>query len=140
MHCFDQLVYRGTSFTLKAIKEEKSKARNGLQINGASSAVKDLQMLELQKAFLAIGMFSMFESILQHGLSCSKGFEKAKSILIKRGKLELRDRFDNFIVAINVLKHGEGRSYEALTIKYKSLPFRVKLPRKDFFFEGMFES
>ena len=37
---------------------------------------------------------------------------------------------------INVLKHGRGRSYDALVVKADRLPFRVKRPGEAFFFEG----
>lgn len=42
-------------------------------------------MIQLQKAILAIGIFSLFESKLQDELSCRKGFEEAKKELIKKG-------------------------------------------------------
>ncbi len=92
-------------------------------------------MIQLQKAIFAIGMFSLFDSILQNQLSCRNGFEGAKKIL-KKQNIELHDRFDEFICAINVLKHGEGRSYDTLVSKAELLPFRIKLPGENFFDEG----
>jgi hypothetical protein len=59
---------------------------------------------------LAVGMFSLFDSILQEGLSCRSGLEEAKKIFTQKAKVELHNNFDNFICAINVLKHGRGRS------------------------------
>ena len=44
--------------------------------------------------------------------------------------------FNNLILAVNVLKHGKGRSYDALVEKANQLPFRVKLPNESFFDEG----
>jgi hypothetical protein len=35
-----------------------------------------------------------------------------------------------------VLKHGRGRSYDALVKKASALPFRVKRPGESFFCEG----
>jgi hypothetical protein len=90
----------------------------------------------LQKAILAIGMFSLFESILQEGLSSRNGFEEAKKVILKNGKVELQNRFENFISAINVLKHGRGRSYDTLVSKPELLPFKIKLPGENFFNEG----
>ena len=136
MHNFDELVYRGTSFTLSALEEMNSKAIEVLQTSASTIAVKNLQMIQLQKAILAIGMFSLFDSILQEGLSCRNGFEEAKKTLIQTGKVELHNRFDDFVCAINVLKHGRGRSYNALVSKFKTLPFRIKFPDEDFFYEG----
>lgn len=52
------------------------------------------------------------------------------------GESDLRERFGELILAINVLKHGRGRSYDLLVTKVESLPFRVKLPEEVFFFEG----
>lgn len=136
MHKFDELVYRSTAFTLNALEEVNSKIIEVLQTSASTNAVKTLQMVQLQKAILAIGMFSLFDSILQDGLSCRNGFEEAKKNLIRNGKIELKNRFDDFICAINVLKHGKGRSYDTLVNKSGSLPFRLKLPGEDFFFEG----
>jgi hypothetical protein len=93
-------------------------------------------MIQLQKAIIAIGMFSLFDSILQEGLSCRNGFEKAKTILVQNGKINLYYRFNDFICAINVLKHGRGKSYDTLVEKSGLLPFRIKLPRESFFDEG----
>lgn len=85
---------------------------------------------------IAIGMFSLFESILQEGLSSRNGFEEAKKVIVKNGKVELQNRFDNFICAINVLKHGRGRSYDTLVSISELLPFKIKLPGENFFNEG----
>ena len=136
MHNFDELVYRGAAFTLNALEEVNSKVIEVLQTSASTIAVKNLQMIQLQKAILAIGMFSLFDSILQEGLSCRNGFEEVKKTLIQIGKVELHDRFDDFICAINVLKHGQGRSYDTLVTKSGSLPFRIKLPGENFFDEG----
>jgi hypothetical protein len=136
MHSLDDLVYRGTTFTLKSLEEVSSKLTQELQTSASTIAVKNLQMIQLQKAILAIGMFSLFESMLQEWLSCRSGFEKVKKILIQKEKVELHNRFDDFICAINVLKHGHGKSYNALVSKSKALPFRLKLPGESFFYEG----
>jgi hypothetical protein len=136
MHNFDELVYRGTTFTLCALKEVNSKVIEELQASASTKAVKNLQMIQLQKAILAIGMFSLFDSILQEALSCRNGFEEAKKILTQKAKVELHNNFEYFICAINVLKHGRGRSYDILVAKSSSLPFRIKLPGQNFFYEG----
>ena len=136
MHNFEELVYISTVFTLKALKVENCKIIEEFQTNASTIAVKNIQMIQLQKAFIAIGMFSLFDSILQEELSCGKGFEKAKKVLVQNGKIELRNRFNDFISAINVLKHGRGKSYDTLVKKSELLPFRIKLPGEYFFNEG----
>lgn len=136
MHNFEDLVSRGTAFTLNALGEANSKVIEALKTSASTIAVKNLQMLQLQKAIIATGMFSLFDSILQERLSCRNGFEEAKKTLIQKGKVELHDRFYDFVCAINVLKHGRGRSYEALVAKSEFLPFRIKLSGESFFSES----
>lgn len=136
MYRFDDLILRSTTFTLNALNETNEKIIDALQTSGATIHVKNLQMIQLQKAIFAVGMFSIFDAELQDQLSCRNGFEGAKKILQEKDKIELRDRFDDFICAINVLKHGEGKSYNALVSKGQSLPFRIKLPGEYFFDEG----
>lgn len=136
MHSFTELVDRCTTFTLEALREVNDRTIKALQTSGATSLVKTLQMIQLQKAILAVGMFSLFEASLQDGLNCSNGFGEAARILDDEGELALKERFDDLFLAINVLKHGRGRSYDALVAKADTLPFRVKLPGEAFFFEG----
>lgn len=136
MHSFTELVDRCAAFTLKTLREANEKTIEELQTSGATSLVRTLQMVQLQKAIFAVGMFSIFEASLQEGLSCENGFSEAKKILEDEGELKLKECFDDLILAVNVLKHGRGRSYGALVAKAESLPCRVKLPDETFFFEG----
>lgn len=136
MHSFTELVDRCATFTLETLREANEKTIETLQSSGATSLVKTLQMIQLQKAILAVGMFSMFEASLQEGLGCRNGFGEAKRILDDEGGLDMKERFDDLLLAVNVLKHGRGRSYNALVAKAETLPFRIKLPDESFFFEG----
>jgi hypothetical protein len=136
MHTFTDLIDRSTAFSLKALREAGERATGALQTSAATQLVKTLQMLQLQKAILAVGMFSIFEATLQDGLSCKDGFREANEILDQEGKVVLKERFSDLQLAINVLKHGRGRSYDALVAKAGNLGFRVKLPGEAFFFEG----
>lgn len=141
MHNFEDLVETGTEFTLKALNETFDRIEQELQISAHTPLVKDVQMIQLQKAIFATGMFSIFEAELQNLLECKNGFKEAKKILIKKGKTDLAERFDDFYLAINVLKHGKGSSYSTLVANAnvanaKPLPFRLKLPGENFFSEG----
>jgi hypothetical protein len=136
MHSFTELVDRCAAFTLKTLKEANERTIEALQTSGATSLVKTLQMIQLQKAILAVGMFSIFEANLQEGLGCTDGFGEANKILDGEGELDTKERFNDLFLAINVLKHGRGRSYDALVAKAKALPFRIKLPDESCFFEG----
>jgi hypothetical protein len=136
MHSFTELVDRCATFTLETLRTANDLTIEALQTSGATSLVKTLQMIQLQKAIFAVGMFSIFEASLQEGLSCSNGFGEAKKILDDEGELDLKERFDDLFLAVNVLKHGRGRSYDALVAKAEALPFKIKLPEESFFFEG----
>lgn len=136
MHRFTELVDRCATFTLETLRVANERTVEELQTSGATSLVKTLQMVQLQKSIFTVGMFSIFEANLQEGLSCSNGFGEAKKILEDEEELDLNERFDDLFLAVNVLKHGRGRSYDALVAKAKILPFRIKLPDESFFFEG----
>jgi hypothetical protein len=98
--------------------------------------VKALQMIQLQRAIMAVGMFSIFESIIQDGLQCEDGFSQARKSLKDANEFSLEKRFSQFSLAINVLKHGRGRSYDALLVESDRLPFRIKRLGEDLFSEG----
>lgn len=136
MHEFDELADRCAAFTLSALQEANEKTIEMLQTSGATTLVKTLQMIQLQKAVLAVGMFSIFEAELQNRLGGNNGFKRAKEILESKGKADLKERFEDLYFAINALKHGRGTSYDALVAKADKLAFRVKKPDESFFCEG----
>lgn len=81
-------------------------------------------------------MFSVFDAYLQKTLKCENGFQTARKNLLDNNQNDLVSRFDIITSAINVLKHGKGRSYEYLLSIKKDLPFKIKLPNDSFFHEG----
>lgn len=136
MHAFVELIDMSTSLALNAIDQTEDRVIEELQHSAATRLVKSLQATQLQRAILAVGMFSIFESILQDRLGCQNGFEEAHKYLEQEGEHELKKRFSRFIAAINTLKHGRGRSYDALCAEAEDLPFRIKRPDESFFCEG----
>jgi hypothetical protein len=134
MHPLSELIQRSSAFNLSVLGEASDRTIEALQTSAATPLVKMLQMIQLQKAIMAIGMFSMFEANLQDGLE--DGFREAAQILDAQGQSVLRERLVDFHKAVNVLKHGRGRSYDALVNKAASLPFRLKMPAQKFFNEG----
>jgi len=136
MQEFSELVEHSTVFSLNALNAVQQSAINGLQTTAATSLVKTLQMVQLQKAISAVGMFSMFDAILQEQLQCADGFQAAGELLEAKDEKALNQLFSDLRLAINVLKHGRGRSYDALVKKSASLAFRVKQPDEAFFNEG----
>jgi hypothetical protein len=136
MHAYSDLIYDATSATLDALQQHTDAVVAALQTSAATTLVKALQRVQLQKAVHAVGIFSMFEAILQDGLGCDNGFHEASDILAAEGEVALKEKFEDLQRAVNVLKHGEGRSYNQLVAKAGTLPFRVKLPNESFFSEG----
>src|SRR5256885_56256 len=83
----------------------------------STSLFMTLRMLRLQRALLAVGMFSLFESLVQTHLSWDPPFRKLNDYLTRCGYIDLAQTFYNYILAVNVLKHGRGRSYDELLAK-----------------------
>lgn len=136
MHEFSELAERCANFGLARLSEFQDEVLEQLETSGETRLVKALQMIELQKAVLAVGMFSMFEAELQSQLGGGDGFVEANKILTTCSHIELQQKFLDFQLAINVLKHGSGRSYDALVLRAEQLTFRVKLRDEAFYNEG----
>lgn len=136
MHAFHELADRSTRFILAVLQDEQAQAIEALQTSGATRHVKHLQMVELHRVVTAVGTFSIFEAMLQDQLSVVDGFQAARDTLCGEGFAELKMRFRQYVDAINVLKHGQGRSYERLLAEVAHLPFRLRLPHEACFEEG----
>ena len=68
MHSFTELFDRCAIFTIKTLNTVNEKTVESLQTSSSTSLVKTLQMIQLQKTIFAVGMFSIFEAILQEVL------------------------------------------------------------------------
>jgi len=135
MHYYNELVNRSVTYTLKKLDELADVEFSSLQTDAKTISIKNLQMIELTKAIMAIGLFSLLESTIQSELNIKNGFENIDQKL----NPELYERFDNYKLAINVLKHGKGASYDKLvsmSISNQVLPFEIKHPDSSFFDEG----
>lgn len=73
-----------------------------------------LRVCRLQRAVVAIGMFSLFESLLQDRMGWDNPFKELIPYLNNLSKTELAQTFEDYKNAINVLKHGNGPSYKRL--------------------------
>jgi hypothetical protein len=134
MHDFSLLVEGVAAFALDRVKATEEQIMERLQSSASSVYVKNLQSLKLYRAVVAVGMFSMFEAQLQRKLKTENGFSRLREVLANLGEKELLLKFKQFSNAINVLKHGQGRSYEALLEQRSKLPFEL-LPKDNAFFE-----
>ena len=136
MHSFIDLVERSLIFSLQIFADAEKRIVDE-DLTGASSImVRNLQMIKLQKVISAIGMLSVFEAILQDRLEVEDGFAAARNICIDSDRQLIWHEFEAFRLAVNVLKHGHGRSYDELRKRHKELPFKIKNKRGDFFEEG----
>jgi hypothetical protein len=135
MHRFSELIDQYTDLMLTALKEIEARSLDALQSDSDSSLVKTLQMANLHRVISVVGMFSIFDALLQDQLGESKGFDAAQKVLDTAGEEDLSVRFNTFQLAINVLKHGVGWSYRDL-LKKPTLPFKIKQPHQNFFDEG----
>jgi hypothetical protein len=106
-----------------------------LRADGSSNVVNTSRRSSMQLVMTAVGGFSMLEGILEQSMGWPKPFQELEQRLRDAGYVETSDRFNTFRLAINVLKHGSGESYDRLR-KRNDLPFRIKLPGENFFDEG----
>lgn len=137
MNTFSDLANRCSEFTLTALKDVEYKTIKELEISGATALVKTLQMVRLNKVIFAVGIFSIFEAVLQDQLNCKKGFDEAENILKQSGEIIILQQFSDIKLAVNALKHGHGRSYNDLIIKNGgTLISQIKQPTENFFNEG----
>ena len=137
MQSFSKLLYRCSVFTLTTLKEVEDKTIEELKTSAATPLVKTLQMVRLDKVIFAVGMFSVFEALLQDRLNCNNGFTEAKNILRQAGETTLLEQFSDIELAVNALKHGQGRSYNALIAKNSgTLAAQVKRRSENIFIEG----
>lgn len=81
--------------------------------------------------------FSIFEARLQEIFKDAKyAFDQAEKVLKEKDEFALYEKFHDLRQAINVLKHGDGKSYNILLQKEQQLPFRIKKRDESFFCEG----
>ena len=109
-----------------------------LEHSPSKVVLRGLSTLQLQKAMLAVGAFSMFEASLQNefGLEDGYAFREASLRLASMGCCQLKDRLVEMQSAINALKHGRGSSYSKLLDRPHELTFRVKMRDEAYFNEG----
>ncbi|WP_175982024.1 hypothetical protein [Burkholderia sp. BCC1630] len=94
-----------------------------LQVAQFPVGVNTLQAVQLERAIHVVGVFSIFEARLQDGLAVADGFKEAKAIISQAGMTDLNERFEDLYFAINVLKHGRGKSYSPSARKLASFRF-----------------
>lgn len=135
MHPFSELAARCVAMTTSNTEDARQRVLALLQESGSTVLVKGLQAIGLQQAMMAVGLVSMFEAALQAGLGVENGFGAARAVLKEGGHAKLEEDFADLLRAINVLKHGAGRSCNELLARRDALPFKVRA-EGEFFEEG----
>jgi len=129
-----QLLTRCAEFTLQHTRSVEEQVMKALETSGATRFVMALRICRLQRAVLAIGMFSLLESLLKSGMGWEKPFPELAKYLKTHGEIALTEKVNDYYLAINALKHGPGPSHAALLAR-SNLEFTVR-NEGDFFFEG----
>ena len=81
---------------------------------GPSSEDEDLRAATVALELASVDIFSLFEARMQHHFRRGPFSRKLKSLLLEAKQSDLADRFHQYYLAINVLKHGKGASYREL--------------------------
>jgi hypothetical protein len=121
-----QLLPACANFVLYHAAELEQHVHKELETSGATRHVMALRMLRLQRAVLAIGMFSLFEALLQTKMNWAKPFDELHRYLNQHDKAHLASVFTDYRLAINALKHGQGRSHTELLARASTLDFKVR--------------
>jgi len=85
---------------------------------------------------IAVGVIGTFEGMLQRHFMWGDAYTELDKVLRDKGRNDLADRLLDYRLAVNVLKHGVGRSYDKLLARRAGLPFVIKGKGEAFFNEG----
>lgn len=102
---------------------------------GQTVFVNGLRIATVQIEVAVVGVFSLFEARMQHHVPNGSFFTGVRNQLIDSGNPNLAQDLWHYYLAVNVLKHGLGPSYNELC-ESTGLPFEVKQPDEHFFDEG----
>lgn len=111
-----------------------------LETSVATVYINGLRLAKVQNVCMIVGAFGLLEaevSTLDAYRDARKPLQALISQLERDGKERLARRLWVLVKAVNVLKHGEGRSYSSLLgIQDRPSYLRVKARPDDFFCEG----
>lgn len=106
-----------------------------LEHRAETALVNRLRVITVEIEVAAVGIFSLFEARMQHHISRGPFFRELRKLLAANEQVDLAEKLHQYYLAVNVLKHGRGASYEELRA-IPHLPFVVKGPDDAFFNEG----
>jgi hypothetical protein len=82
--------------------------------NRSDAKVEELRAAIILLELEAVDIFSLFEARMQHHFKRGPFSRKLKSLLLESQQTDLADKFYQYYLAMNVLKHGRGVSYREL--------------------------
>jgi len=82
--------------------------------SGSDAQVEELRAATVALELVTVDTFSLFEARMQHHFRRGPFSRKLKSLLLDSKQTDLAERFHQYYLAINVLKHGKGASYREL--------------------------
>lgn len=130
-----QLIVRTMRTAASAFQQDADETIAHLSESGSSEVINACRRATMNLVMVAVGGFSMLEGVLEQTRGWQHPYQELEHNLREKGNVALAQTFNNYRLAINVLKHGYGKSYERL-LTQAGLPFRVKLPNEAFFDEG----
>jgi len=132
-----ELLLSCTHATMRQARERDARIMKVLGETAGSALVNSVRISRLEKIVFVVGMFSLYEAMLQENSKWEKApFVNLKSFLIEHREADLAQRFDDYQDAINALKHGRGRSYNRLLRRVDKLDFHIKCDGEPFICEG----
>jgi hypothetical protein len=102
--------------TAKVSEDCISEIQQSLNAQHVTDAqIEDVRAATVALELAAVDLFSLFEARMQHHFRRGPFSRKLRSLLLEAGKTDLAERFHQYYLAINVLKHGKGASYRELS-------------------------
>lgn len=127
---------RAPDMLLANVKQVSEQCAMNLQTSARTSDVNGLRTCSMAITIVAVGLIGTFEGMLQRRFGWNDAYTALDKLLRDQTRADLADRLLDYRLAINALKHGEGRSYEILLAKRAALPFAIKGKGDAFFDEG----
>ena len=110
------LVASGRSSAYR-IGTELADVEKALETTAATWHLTTIDVCYSQVAVSIVGMFSLYESRLQSIYRWAKPLDEVQRLLESNRGTNQAEEFENFKLAVNVLKHGRGASHSKLSFR-----------------------
>lgn len=107
-----------------------------LQTGASTVDVNALGTSSMAITIIAVGVIGTFEGMLQSHFGWRDAYAELDKVLRAKGHDDIAEQFLDYRLAVNVLKHGTGKSYDKLLARRPGLSFAIKGEGEAFFDEG----